>query len=87
MKSLIRAIDLAEEHCGTPFGEARDDLDSVMAKVRAYDLLWERAHTVIALFERLGKTRNVAEQMTLHRSCEAAMVSLKETLDAAEETP
>lgn len=87
MKHLTRAIDLAEENCGMPFGEARDELASVMTKVRSFDLLWERAHTVIAMFERLGKTRNVAEQMTLHRQCEAAMVSLKETLDATEETP
>ena len=84
MKNLDRAIDLAEEHCGTPFWEARDELEATRVKTRAFDLLWERAHTVIATFEALGKTRSVPEQLTLHKRCESAMVALKETLD---ETP
>ena len=65
MKNLDRAIDLAEEHCGTPFWEARDELEATRVKTRAFDLLWERAHTVIATFEALGKTRSVPEQLTL----------------------
>ena len=85
--NIERAIVLAEESVAHSYGEARDELESMLVKVRAYNLLWERAHTVIATFEQLGKTRSVQEQMTLHRQCEAAMVSLKETLDATEETP
>lgn len=80
-KQLERAIDLAEEYCGTPYGEARDELEAVRAKVRGYDTLWERARTVIVTFEALGRTRSVPEQMTLHRRCEGVLVSLKETLD------
>ncbi len=81
----LRAIAAALRSAQVP--EWRPIETAPKVKVRAYDLLWERAHTVIATFEQLGKTRSVQEQMTLHRQCEAAMVSLKETLDATEETP
>lgn len=84
--NIERAINLAEESVAHHYGEARDELEAMLVKVRAYDLLWERARTVIATFEQLGKTRSVPEQMTLHRRCEAVMLELKETLDAAEES-
>lgn len=80
MKNLERAVDLAEEYCAQPFGEARDELESVRSKVRGFDTLWERANTVIAVFEALGRTRSVPGQITLHRRCEGAMLALKETL-------
>ena len=34
-KNLERAIDLAEEHCGAAFGEARDDLAALLAALEA----------------------------------------------------
>lgn len=80
MKTLERAITLAEEHCGTPFDEARDDLATVVSKVREFDLLWERANSVIVAFELLGKSRSVPEQFVMQRRCEEAMVALKECL-------
>ena len=66
-----------------PYDDARSDLAGVMAKARGYDLLWERANTVIETFEALGRTRSVPEQMTLHRRCESVMSALKETLATA----
>ena len=34
-KNLERAIDLAEEHCGAEFGEARDELAALVAALEA----------------------------------------------------
>jgi len=63
------------------FDTARPDVDSLTERARSYDLLFERANSVIEAFNRLGRTRSVAEQVSLHRHCESAMVALKEELE------